>query len=140
MVHIGVVISYLPPPILNLKPPTSTASKSSGSGDSGGSSDKNELQEILINTFEENGLNFKRQNSIETDRTDLAIADSEGLSTDAFPDKLTIDTPLKAGYIKTKEMELKKGYYDSFNDDLLELHAFTLAFSKQLSMLTSVIK
>ncbi len=37
-------------------------------------------------------------------------------------------------------MEIKKSYGDSFNDDLFELHDFTVAFSKSLETVMSVIK
>lgn len=47
---------------------------------------------------------------------------------------------MKSGYIQAKETEFKKGYGDSFNDDLFELHDFTLAFSKSIETVTSVIK
>lgn len=48
--------------------------------------------------------------------------------------------PKQSGYIAAKEMELKKSYGDSFNDDLFELHAFTLAFTKSIGSVTSIIK
>lgn len=63
------------------------------------------------------------------------------LTTDSVNEKSDMSqTPMKSGYIQTKETEFKKGYGDSFNDDLFELHDFTLAFSKSIETVTSVIK
>lgn len=62
-------------------------------------------------------------------------------TTDIVPEKSDMgQTPMKSGYIQAKEMELKKSYGDSFNDDLFELHDFTLAFSKSIETLTSIIR
>jgi hypothetical protein len=70
------------------------------------------------------------------------VNDCTYLNTDACSDKQAGigDTPMKSGYVQTKEMDLKKGYGDSFNDDLFELHDFTLAFSKSIETIASVIK
>ncbi len=63
------------------------------------------------------------------------------LTTDRVNEKSDMSqAPMKSGYIRTKEMELKKSYGDSFNDDLFELHDFTLAFSKSITNVTNVIK
>lgn len=62
------------------------------------------------------------------------------LSTDSVSEKSDMSTaPVKSSYIQAKEMDLKKGYGDSFNDDLFELHDFTLAFSKSIANVSNVI-
>lgn len=71
---------------------------------------------------------------------DSALSKLPYQTTDSLGKKLVIDTPAKTGFVQAKERELKKTYFDSFNDDLFELHAFTSAFSKQLEAITSVIK
>lgn len=86
------------------------------------------------------GIDHKRQNSIEKDMVDSALSRLPYQTTDATNKALTINTPAKTGFVEAKERELKKTYFDSFNDDLFELHAFTSAFSKQLEAITSVIK
>lgn len=86
------------------------------------------------------GIDHKRQNSIEKDMTDSAISKLSYQTTDSLKEKLVINTPDKIGFVEAKERELKKTYFDSFNDDLFELHAFTNAFAKQLEAITSVIK
>lgn len=59
------------------------------------------------------------------------------LTTDQF---YAVGEQVKTGYIKTKEMELKKGYGDSFNNDLFELHAFTQTFTKSIQSVSAIIK
>lgn len=86
------------------------------------------------------GIDHKRQNSIEKDMTDSAMSKLPYQTTDSLKEKLVINTPDRIGFVETKERELKKTYFDSFNDDLFELHAFTNAFAKQLEAITSVIK
>jgi len=103
---------------------------------------EDEFDKVLVNTFEEMGLDFKRQNSLEQNNESLAINNCTYLSTDGCAAKQSGvgDTPQKSGYIQAKEMEYKKSYGDSFNDDLYELHDFTLAFTKQIETITSIIK
>lgn len=86
------------------------------------------------------GIDHKRQNSIEKDMVDSAISRLPYQTTDSLEKKLVIETPSKTGFVEAKERELKQTYFDSFNDDLFELHAFTNAFAKQLEAITSVIK
>ncbi|MDP2103352.1 MAG: hypothetical protein Q8K26_00330 [Candidatus Gracilibacteria bacterium] len=133
LIHLGAVVSYLPPPILNLKPGTT-------SGEGNTKPVEDEFKKILIGSFEDAGLDHKRQNSIEKDMVDSALSKLPYQTTDSLGKKLVIDTPAKTGFVQAKERELKKTYFDSFNDDLFELHAFTSAFSKQLEAITSVIK
>ena len=87
------------------------------------------------------GLDFKRQNSLEKNNESRMVNNLTDLTTDSVvPKSNTNVTPEKSGYISSKEMEIKKSYGDSFNDDLFELHDFTVAFSKSLETVTSIIK
>lgn len=104
MAHIGTVVSRLPPPLLNFKPGTT-----GGSGDGESTGQKDEFNQIIVNTFEEVGLDFKRQNSLERNNESRMVNNLTNLSTDStFPKSITDVTPVKAGYISSKEMELKK--------------------------------
>ena len=129
MLHLGTVVTRLPPPILNLKPT-----------DGGVKETNNTFRDVLVGVFEQYGVDYKRQNSIEDDKTALAIANAKYQTTDIFPKKLATDTPMRDGYIQAKEMELKKNYYDSFNNDLIELQGFTISFTKSIMSLTSIIQ
>ena len=51
MIHLGVNISYLPPPILNFKPGTTGGEENAGPFLSKGEED--EINQILVGTFEE---------------------------------------------------------------------------------------
>ncbi|EKD30245.1 MAG: hypothetical protein ACD_78C00111G0001 [uncultured bacterium (gcode 4)] len=95
----------------------------------------------MVCTFEEWGLDFKRQNSLEKNNESRAIHNLTHLTTDSvWPKSDTSQTPQKSGCIRAKEMDLKKSYGDSFNDDLFELHDFTLAFTKSIKSVTDIIK
>ncbi|OIP54948.1 hypothetical protein AUK10_00235 [Candidatus Gracilibacteria bacterium CG2_30_37_12] len=139
MLHIGAVVSSLPPPLLNLKKESGSAG---AGGDAGTSSadDGDEFNRTLVCAFEESGLDFKRQNSLEKNDESRMVQNLVHLTTNSVTEKSnTTQTPSKAGCIQAKEMELKKSYGDSFNDDLFELHAFTLAFTHILEKLTGTI-
>lgn len=130
MFHIGAIVSYLPAPILNLKPGNGVNAEEKQR--------KNEVNEVLVGTFEANGIQYMRQNSIETDLVDAAVS---RLAYRTIEDlNLTINTPRRDAFVKAKEMELKKKYYDSFSDDLLELQMFTDAFSDKLLDFTKLIQ
>lgn len=92
--HMGTVVSRLPPPLLNFKPGTT-------GGEEAGEDSKpkeDEFNAILVNTFEEMGLDFKRQNSLEQNNTSLAINNCTYLSTDGCAAKQSGvgDTPQKS--------------------------------------------
>lgn len=139
MLHIGVVVSRLPPPILNLKQGT-TGGEANASGPLS-KGEEDEFNKILVGTFEEMGLDFKRQNALlERNNESRMVHNLPYLTTDSVNEKSdTSQTPMKSGFIQAKEMELKKSYGDSFNDDLFELHNFTLAFSKSIKNITDII-
>ena len=74
------------------------------------------------------------------DLESLMVNNLTHLPTDAASIKSdTSDAPEKSSYIQAKEMELKKNYGDSFNDDLVELNGFTAAFSKSIESVCSII-
>lgn len=103
MAHIGTVVSRLPPPLLNFKPGTT------GGGDGESTGQKDEFNQIIVNAFEEVGLDFKRQNSLERNDESRVVNNLTELTTDStVPKSVTDITPVKAGYIASKEMELKK--------------------------------
>lgn len=139
MLHIGTLTSYLPPPILNLKKGTTGGVANAGGANSKGEED--EFNQVIVCTFEEEGLDFKRQNSLEKNNESRMVHNLTYQTTDIVNEKSdTSDAPVKSGCIRAKEMELKKGYGDSFNDDLFELHSFTAAFSRSIKNITDVIK
>lgn len=107
MVHLRVSVSKLPPPILNLK-------KSPG--------EKDEFKKILIGTFEESGIDYKRQNSLEDNLDARSMGNLNYLTTDQTNEKRdTTESPKKVRFTKAMNLEIRKSYGDSFNDDLFEL-------------------
>lgn len=139
MIHLWTVVSRLPPPILNLKAGTTGWDSV---WDPASTGQKDEFNQILVGAFDEAGLDFKRQNALlEFNNESRMTHNLTYLSTDSVNEKSdTSSVPKRSGYIAAKEMGLKKSYGDSFNDDLFELHAFTLSFSKSLFNVTSIIK
>lgn len=85
------------------------------------------------------GINYQRQNSIENDPQSLALANLSGLGTDMVPDKMQINGPVKDQYAAAKMGDLRNKYDLSLGDDLLQLHDFSIAFTKRLDMLISLI-
>ncbi|NDK19913.1 hypothetical protein GW819_03655 [Candidatus Gracilibacteria bacterium] len=136
ILHIGVVVSSLPPPILNIKKPASGGGNSGGNSGGSNSGEDDEFNKILIGTFEEQGLDFKRQNSLENTNEAHKVNNCFGLKTD---DCSIGDIIAPSGFAQAKDIEIKKSYGDSFNDDLFELHSFTVAFTKTLQTLTGLI-
>lgn len=127
MIHIGAIISYLPPPILNIKKDSTTK-------------EDDELNKILVGIFDEWGLDFKRQNSLEKDSESYMTHNLTYLTTDSIDAKSNTSTaPIKSLFSQAKSMEIKKSYGDSFNDDLFELHSFTVAFSDSIKTLSRII-
>jgi len=90
-----------------------------------------------VGVFEEQGLDFKHQNSLEKDKEAHMVNNLPGLTTDA--EKINELNIINSGFAQAKDMEIKKSYGDSFNDDLFELHSFTVAFIKTLQTLTGLI-
>lgn len=71
LVHLGVVVQTMPPPILNLKP---------GSGPSGTpstSSEEKEFKEITAGAFKDYGIRYDKQNSIDDNQAQHAIRNVE---------------------------------------------------------------
>ena len=71
LVHLGVVVQTMPPPILNLK---------GGSGPSGTpstSSEEKEFKEITAGAFKDYGIRYDKQNSIDDNQTQHAIRNVE---------------------------------------------------------------
>lgn len=128
MFHIGVVVTKLPPPILNLSSKT-TPEK-----------DRNEeFKEILSNSFTSVGLQLSKQNAVSDDLSDLAVSTLAGLKTDDTVKKFSGKSPIQPDYSVVKSMQLKKTYFDTFSDDLLELSLFTEMFASTLEKFTSII-
>lgn len=128
LVHLGVVVQTMPPPILNLKP---------GSGPSGTpttSSEEKEFKEITAGAFADYGIRYDKQNSIDDNQTQHAIRNVEGLSTsDVTGRKKTASTPVVRGnYFETKAATIRESYADSFSTDLQELRGFTLTFTESI--------
>jgi hypothetical protein len=70
----------------------------------------------------------------------LAVHNLTYLTTsDVYKKFDTSAAPIKTDFTQAKSMEIRKSYGDSFNDDLFELYGFTVAFSKDIEVLTSLI-
>ena len=93
LAHIGTVVTRLPPPLLNFKPGTT-------GGDTGGfnsTGEADEFNQILVGTFEEMGLDFKRQNSLEQNNQSRMVNNLTHLTTDSVvPKSDTNVTPKKS--------------------------------------------
>ena len=132
MIHIGAVVSYLPPPLLNLKKQTNASNNS----DTAAAPVDDEFNKTIVCAFEESGLDFKRQNSLEKNDESRMMQNLNYLTTNNLS---TLPDMNKTGCIQATEMNIKKSYGDSFNDDLFELHSFTRVFTHTLEKLTDII-
>ncbi len=147
MLHIGVQFSTLPPPLLNLKPPTSTSTwpgsaPSVGSATSGLSKgESDEMSQILVCAFEESWFDPNRVNSLEQTVENRMMNGLTYLTTNEFNQKADTSASMpKSWCVRARQMDLKKSYGDSFNLDLFELHDFTVTFSQQISSINKLIQ
>lgn len=123
MAHLGVVVSTLPPPILNLKP------GSTPRGNSPTTSEQKEFEEMTVGVFKDYGIEYERQNDLQTKWLSERIRNTEALSTDKLNtgDMAPAKNP-RAAYAEFKRASWQSAYADSFSTDLVELRAFTQTF------------
>ncbi len=137
MAHIGVVVTSLPAPILNLpggKTPRGAPTQSDA---------EKEFDDMVSGVFTDYGLSVKRSNqlsAISNNEKDLAISNMEALTTDYAPQKLEPGTEYRKKYAEMKEAELKNDYADSFTSNLNQFEAFTKALVDHIGNLSSLIK
>jgi hypothetical protein len=137
MSHIGVVVSSLPAPILNL-PGKDTPRWASGESDS-----KKEFTEMRTNLMKNYGVSVKSPNAlpgIGNNNRDYGITLLDGLSTDFAEAKFKPARSFTTNYLPTKEAEIKNNYADSFAGDLVGFEAFTKAFVNHIGNFTSLVQ
>ena len=117
LVHLGVVVQTMPPPILNLK------GGDTPRGEPKVSSEEKEFKEITAGAFKDYGIRYDKQNVIDDNQSQMGIRNTERLSTDAATaDKKVNGTPAPSGnYAALKSSMISQSYSDSFSNDLQEL-------------------
>jgi hypothetical protein len=137
MAHIGVVVTSLPAPILNLP------GKDTPRWANGESEDKKEFTEMRTNLMKNYGVSIKNPNAlpgIGDNNRDYGITLLDGLSTDFAEAKLKPARSFLSDYLPAKEAEIKNNYADSFAGDLVGLEAFTKAFVNHIRNFTSLVQ
>lgn len=145
MAHIGVVVTSLPAPIINLpgdKTPRGKPSQSDA---------EKQYNELVSGVFTDRGLDIRRSNAlpvIASNARDYGINTLEGLTTDQTDAKLrdanesvrSIKNDARSSYVALKEADLKNEYGDSFAGDLNQFEAFTKAFVDHLGNFVSLVQ
>ncbi len=137
MSHIGVVVSSLPAPILNLpakKTPRGTPFQTDA---------QKEFTEMKSGVFKDYGIDVRRANalsSIANNEKDLGISYLEGLTSDFTNAKFTPGRSFRSEYASLKEASIKNEYASGFSDDILQFEAFTKAFVNHLGNFVSLVK
>jgi hypothetical protein len=137
MSHIGVVVTSLPAPILNLP------GKDTPRGGSGESESKKEFTEMHTNLMKDYGIDAKRANmlpGVASNNRDYGVTLLDGLTTDFADSKFQPARSFRTDYIATKQAEIKNGYADSFAGDLVGFEAFTKAFVNHIGNFTSLVE
>ncbi|MDD2565372.1 MAG: hypothetical protein PHZ26_00550 [Candidatus Gracilibacteria bacterium] len=132
MLHLGIVITHLPVPILNLKKEVSSNS------DIGEFKDK----AILERTFAQNGLDYKIQNSLNPDKVTLDVTNCSSTNTNECNDKLintqTFYNPVISN-VNIMESKLGEKYKGSLNNDIAELVGFSNSFKANIEGILGTI-
>ncbi len=137
MSHIGVVVSSLPAPILNIP------GNKSPRGAPAQSDNEKEFDELQNGVFKDYGLDVKRPNTlsqIANNEKDYGISLLDGLSTDSARAKFTPGRKFSANYTALKQSAIKNEYYDSFSGDLVQFDAFTKAFVNHIGNFISLVQ
>jgi hypothetical protein len=132
-----VVVKWLPPPILNLKSKSEEENKGLG--------DLKEFSnpDLLINTFKQNGLDYKKQNKITDDFESKIIKNyCEEQNPDFCSNKFAqMYIPVSDDkFSKSIQSKLKQNYFEGFDKDLIELKSFTIIFKSLIIDITSISK
>ncbi|MDD2744992.1 MAG: hypothetical protein PHU93_00470 [Candidatus Gracilibacteria bacterium] len=137
MAHIGVVVTSLPAPILNLpgdKTPRGKPSQTDA---------QKEFDAMVSGVFTDYGLSVRRSNSlsvIANNEKDYGISTLNALTTDFTQKKLQIAQNYRGSYATIKEAELKNELGDSFAGNLNQFEAFTKALVDHLGNFSSLIQ
>jgi hypothetical protein len=124
----------MPTPILNLNP------ASTPRGSTAVSSAQKEYEETTLGAFKDWGLDFRKQNDLQTKQVDQMVRNLEGQTTDAAGEggKLTPGQLPRGSYFASKDATLRHDFADSFSTDLFEFRGFTLTFIEDLESLASL--
>ena len=137
MAHIGVVVTSLPAPILNLpgeKTPRGKPSQSDA---------EKEYDEMVSGVFADYGLNVKRSNVlpiISKNEKDYRVSLLQELTSDAAPSKLKLGRNFRSEYVSIKEAQIKNEYSDSFTENLNQFEAFSKAVVDHIGNFSSLVQ
>ncbi|MDD2486841.1 MAG: hypothetical protein PHS92_00520 [Candidatus Gracilibacteria bacterium] len=138
MLHMGIVISSLPLPILSLN-------KGTPSGNGGEVGIKQDFidEQIYINSFSQYGLKYKSQNDLSDDAADLAMKNCLKLNTEDCNKKLSkISSAINPTpqYNKMIYNSMKNEYLGSFNNDLMALIGYSQQLGSKIDTITNISK
>jgi hypothetical protein len=143
LLSMGVIVSSLPPPILNLEPKKAIATRYD-----------TYKQEALKESMKHWGIvdiegdgSFSRFNDISSDCLDYSIVNLVDQSTEQSTQegrkspntKCQPPRDLFGDYFSLKVASLRGEYADSFSKDLLELKTFTSSFSDRVDQITAIV-
>ena len=137
MAHIGVVVTSLPAPILNLP------GKDTPRGNPPESENEKEFIEIETGVLMDYGFDVKRVNSLETianNPKDYSIQTLSSLTTDTVPQKFVPANIYRTNYSDAKQNAIQGDYGSSFAQDLNQFEAFTKAFVDHIGNFISLIE
>lgn len=137
MAHIGVVVTSLPAPILNLPGEKTPRGKPSQSDS------EKEYDEMVSGVFTDYGLNVKRSNVLPTianNEKDYGITLLQDLTSDATSEKLAKGKKFRSEYLEKKEAQIKNDYSDSFTENLNQFEAFSKAFVDHIGNFSSLVQ
>jgi hypothetical protein len=130
MVYLGMVISHVPPPILNLKKKSWKESSEFAN------------ETILERTFEQNWLDYKTQNEFSPDYEYKTIGNCVWMEVEKCQWKLVEQQNLFTPFISNSDIMMTKiweSYKWSVNDDIAELIWFSNTFKTNIEQITDVI-
>ena len=137
MAHIGVVVTSLPAPILNLPGENTPRGKPSQS------EAEKEYTELVSGVFADYGLDVRRSNTlsiISKNEKDYGVTLLRELTTDATASKLRPGREFRSEYVSMKEAQIKNEYFDSFTENLNQFEAFSRAFVDHLGNFSSLVQ
>lgn len=137
MAHIGVVVTSLPAPILNLP------GENTPRGKPAQSEAEKEYTELVSGVFADYGLDVRRSNSLSViakNEKDYGVTLLQELTTDATASKLRPGREFRSEYVTLKEAQIKNEYFDSFTENLNQFEAFSRAFVDHLGNFSSLVQ
>lgn len=132
IVHLGVVVQTMPPPILNLN------GGDTPRGAPKVSDEEKEFQEVTACAFAESGIaDYRKQNLIDDPKGSEAVRNLEALSTDQAAAEKTKSVPERPakGCSEVKTNRITQDFAGSFSNDLTELRSFTKSFTDSIMSL-----